>query len=1155
MSTIKVTKRDGSLENFDVEKIHKILGWAVGDYGGVSVSDIAMHAQLQLFEEIPTEEIHQVLIKSAADLVSLDCPNYQYVASKLLLYELRKKVWGGPDAPRLWDHIKQNVDDMIYDEFILEHYSKSEINKLNNKVNHDRDYIFTYSGLQQLIDKYLVKDRSNGNIYETPQFAYMLIAMTLFAKYPKQTRISYVIKAYDYFSKHKINLPTPIMAGVRTPIRQYSSCFPSGQMVWTKNGFEEIQNINPETLVMGLDGSTDRVLATREMEKENFNMISLRNQFSIANEFKCTDDHLIRCLKNWQNEVIWEKAGKINKKDFVEIPFDKQIVPKQNIDIENEIGLREHHEACSDGFIKQKTSDPRQRSGPYNDKVHPVPSFINLNENVLRFIGYYLAEGYCSDRHVQFSFCADEQDFIDDVIKISKEEFNVPCSINQDIKRNTCYISLHSRTIRDFVNYIAGTGFDTKFIHKSVMQCDPKIQQQLLIGVIRGDGCVHDNGVTLSMSNRNLVHQISHIMLRNGLFPSLFKRKPSGFATSKNRPDIITKQITYGITMGISGNYEFLNKIEKTHHIFDGMEESRLAKYIDGRYFAKVLDKKEEFIEKQLVYDLQVENQESFTVSGIGVHNCVLIDIGDSLPSIFSSTSAVGYYTARRAGIGVNIGRIRPIGSSIRNGEVIHTGVIPFLKVIESTAKSCSQNGIRGGGATVSCPWWHYEIEDVIVLKNNAGTDDNRVRKLDYCVQFEQLFYERVKENKDITLLSPEECKGLYDAFGTKHFKDVYEKYERSRSLKFKKKVKARKLLEVFLRERIETGRIYFMNIDHANQRGPWKSKVNMTNLCCEILQPTTPIHHIDDSDGEIGICTLSAINLLEIKSEEQLETSCDIVVRLLDAVLDHQDYPVKAGENFATNRRSLGVGITNLAGLLAKSKVSYDSQEALEIVDQWCENVQYYLLKASNKMAMEIGACTRFNDTKYADGVIPPDAACDSARKLVKRKPGKDWETLRQQIVEHGLRHSTVTAVMPAESSSVIQNSTNGIEPVRSLISYKKAKNGVLKQIVPGYHHYKNFYTLAWDITDNTCINNICATIQKWFDMGISMNHYYNYAHHDSDKGIPLSVLAKDLIKSHELGLRTGYYANTNDGDKSVDFETEANQQEEICAGGACSL
>lgn len=757
MSTIKVTKRDGSLEDFDAEKIHKIINWAIGDYSGVAVSDVAMHAQLQLYEEIPTEEIHRVLIKSAADLVSLDAPNYQYVAARLLLYELRKQVWGGPDAPRLWDHIKQNVDDMIYDEYILEHYSKSEINKLNNKVNHDRDYVFTYSGLQQLIDKYLVKDRSSGEIFETPQFAYMLIAMTLFAKYPKETRNSYVVKAYDYFSKHKINLPTPIMAGVRTPIRQYSSC--------------------------------------------------------------------------------------------------------------------------------------------------------------------------------------------------------------------------------------------------------------------------------------------------------------------------------------------------------------------------------------------------------------VLIDIDDSLPSIFSSATAVGYYTARRAGIGVNIGRIRPIGSSIRNGEVVHTGVIPFLKVIESTAKSCSQNGIRGGGATVSCPWWHYEIEDIMVLKNNAGTDDNRVRKLDYCIQFEELFYERVKENKDITLFSPAECGGLYEAFGTSMFKELYEKYERSRSLKFKKKIKARKLLELFLRERIETGRIYFMNIDHANKRGPWKSKVNMTNLCVEILQPTTPIQHIDDEDGEIGICTLSAINLLEIKSEEQLETACDIIIRLLDAVLDHQEYPVKAGENFATNRRSLGVGITNLAGLLAKSKARYDSQEALEIVDEWCENVQYYLLKASNNLARETSPCSRFSDTKYADGILPMDLACENSNKLVKRKPRKDWDSLRASIQEAGLRHSTVTAVMPAESSSVIQNSTNGIEPVRSLISYKKAKNGVLKQIVPGYHHYKNFYTMAWDITDNSCINNICATIQKWFDMGISMNHYYNYAHHDADKGIPLSTLAKDLIKAHELGIRTGYYANTNDGDKSVDLETEANQQEEMCAGGACSI
>lgn len=739
-----VQKRDGSFEEYNVEKIHKVVEWASKDINNVSWSDIEMNANLSLRDGISTKEIHQILIKSANDLISTSKPNYQYVASKLLNMSLRKDLWLKHDCPpSLGNHITTNIENDVYDSSIYSKWNQNQLLEIESAIDHDRDYLFTYAGLQQMIDKYLVKNRVTNKIYETPQFAYICIAMALF------DNVQDVVNAYECFSTFKINLPTPIMAGVRTKIKQFASC--------------------------------------------------------------------------------------------------------------------------------------------------------------------------------------------------------------------------------------------------------------------------------------------------------------------------------------------------------------------------------------------------------------VLVDVDDDLDSIFSSVHAIGKYTARRAGIGLNVGRIRPINSSIRGGEVVHTGLIPYLKIFESTVKATSQNGIRGGSANVNVAWWHYEIEDILSLKNNAGTDDNRVRKLDYTIQFDKTFYERLIANEEVTLFSPSECSGLYEAFGNnEEFKKLYEKYEKSKNIKIKKKISARKLAEIFAKERLETGRIYSMNIDNANDHGSWNVPVKMTNLCVEIIHYTKPIKSIEDDEGEIGICILSALNLLELETYDDIVKACNMSVKTLESIIDYQDYPVVAGENFTKNRRSLGIGITNLAGFLAKHKLKYDDPEALVLIHNTMEKIQWNLLNESCELAKLKGSCKKFGDTKYAKGLLPIDWYKKTVDDLVKPEYTMDWELLRQKIKQYGLRHSTLTAIMPCESSSVIQNSTNGIEPVRNLLSYKKAKNGILKQIVPNYTSRKNFYTLAWDLKNNNSLINISAVLQKFVDMGISTNLYYNYANFEGGN-IPLSVLIKDQLYGYKYGIKNFYYANSPDGDGSTEKQS--------CEGGSCSI
>jgi ribonucleoside-diphosphate reductase alpha chain len=738
--SISVKKRNNrGTEPLNIEKIHEMVEYACEDITGVSSSQVEMKSGLQFYDGITTDDIQQILVKSAADLIDLNYPNYTYVASRLLLYSLRKQVIGKLwDHPHFYDHVKKVVDLELYDKEIFTNYQRKDFDRMENWLNHNRDYDFTYAGLRQVIDKYLVQDRSTNVVYETPQFMYMMIAATLFAKYPKERRMSYVKKYYDAISTFKINIPTPVMAGVRTPLKQYASC--------------------------------------------------------------------------------------------------------------------------------------------------------------------------------------------------------------------------------------------------------------------------------------------------------------------------------------------------------------------------------------------------------------VLVDIDDTLPSIFSSDMAVGRYVAQRAGIGINAGRIRGINSRIRGGEVQHTGVIPFLKKFEATVKCCTQNGVRGGSATVHFPIWHQEIGDIIVLKNNKGSEDNRVRKLDYSIQLSKLFYERFINSEDITLFSPHEVPELYDAWGTPDFDDLYIKAERKTSVS-KTKINAQELFFDILKERAETGRIYIMNIDHCNTHSSFKDRVYMSNLCQEITLPTTPIQHID-GEGEIALCILSAINVGKINKRDELQPLCDLAVRALDEIIDHQKYPIDAAEKSTKARRSLGIGYIGLAHYLAKKGYKYDQKLAWRQVDKLTEAFQYYLLHASLDLAKEKGPCSAFKSTKYADGILPIDTYKKDVDELVKREFTYDWEHLRKEIKEHGLRHSTLSAQMPSESSSVVSNATNGIEPPRDYLSVKKSKKGPLKQIVPEYSKLKNFYTLLWDMKGNEGYINIVAVMQKYFDQAISGNWSYNPENYTEGQ-VPVSVMAQDLLTTYKLGWKTSYYQNTYDSKKDEDEPT----------------
>ncbi len=734
LMTMHVTKRDGTSQDFDLEKVHKVLEWATADISGVSISEIELKANIQLYDKIPAYDIHELLIKSAAELISEHTPNYQFVAARLVSYKLRKEVYG-EYAPKPLAHvIIDNIDREVYDGSIMKSYTREEIDELDAHIKHERDDTFTYAGMEQFRGKYLVQDRRTKQHYETPQMLYMMIAATLFSNYPKQKRMKYVKDYYDAISLFYISLPTPIMAGVRTPTRQFSSC--------------------------------------------------------------------------------------------------------------------------------------------------------------------------------------------------------------------------------------------------------------------------------------------------------------------------------------------------------------------------------------------------------------VLIESGDSLDSINATATSIVKYISKKAGIGIGAGSIRAEGAKVGDGSVVHTGLVPFLKYFQAAVKSCSQGGVRGGAATVYLPIWHYEFEDLIVLKNNKGIEENRVRHMDYAFQLNKLMYERLLTGGNITFFDPNDVPGLYESFfdDQDKFKELYEKYERAYSVR-KKTLPATEVFSTLMQQRKDTGRIYVMNVDHANDHGAFISKkapIRMSNLCCEIDLPTSPLSDNPD-EGEISLCTLSAINWGLINEPKDFEKYCDLSVRALDELLDYQSYPVPAAERGTMNRRPLGIGIINLAYFLAKRGLKYN-EEAFKIVDEYAESWSYYLIKASQKLAEEKGEINGKNDTKYAGGVLPIDTYKRELNNIIEHTERLPWNELREKLQETGTRNSTLMALMPAETSAQISNSTNGIEPPRALVSYKQSKDGVMAQVVPGYHHLKNKYDLLWDQKSPDGYLKICSILQKYIDQGISVNTSYNPEHYEDNK-IPMSVMLTDLVTAYKYGLKQLYYFNTFDG------------------------
>ena len=754
-----VIKRDGSREDLNIDKLHKVVFAACDGINGVSASEVEIKSQIQFFDGIKTVDVQETLIKSAADLISEETPNYQWVAGRLINYHLRKMVYGQFEPINLIDLVKKNVVAGFYDSEILKAYSRAEFNKLNSYIKHQRDDTLTYAAMEQFRGKYLVQNRVTKEIFETPQMAYMLIAMTLFQSYPKETRIKWVKDYYDAISTFDISLPTPVMAGVRTPQRQFSSC--------------------------------------------------------------------------------------------------------------------------------------------------------------------------------------------------------------------------------------------------------------------------------------------------------------------------------------------------------------------------------------------------------------VLIETDDSLDSINATTSSIVKYVSQKAGIGIGAGSIRALGSRIRNGDAYHTGVIPFYKMFQSATRSCSQGGVRNGAATLYYPIWHLEVEDLLVLKNNKGTEDNRVRHMDYGVQFNKLMYERLLSGGDITLFSPSDVPGLYESFfnDQDQFKYLYEKAEVHPDIR-KKAIPAIELFSQFMEERKNTGRVYLMNVDHANTHSSFDESVapvHQSNLCCEIDLPTKPLNSFDDENGEIALCTLSAINWGNIKKPEDFKKPCELAVRGLDALLTYQDYPVKAAQRSTEKRRPLGVGIINLAYWLAKNNTSYQNPD-LELLDEYAEAWSYYLIKASADLATEQGACSGSSETKYGQNILPIDTYKKDVDELVEPKSRMPWNDLRTQLQETGIRNSTLMALMPSETSAQISNATNGIEPPRSFVSVKQSKDGVLKQVVPGIHKLKSKYDLLWDQRSPEGYLKICAILQKYIDQGISVNTSYNPQYYEDEK-IPMSEMIQHLLMFYKYGGKQLYYFNTYDGQGEIDLEKfdQPTELEEIDDEVAC--
>lgn len=756
MTEIHIQKSSGLMQPIDYEKINKVVEWACEGLTGVHVSEVVMKSRIKFFDGITTSDIHESLVKSAAELIDDGATNYQYVAANLLLFKLRKEAFGKYTPPALYDHTVKNIKAGRYASHLVEDYSKKEFAELDKHLDHNKDLKYTYASMRQWQRKYLVQDRVTKKVRESPQQAIMLIAMALFSQ-TQENRLEKVKEFYDAVSNMKLSLPTPIMAGVRTPTKQFSSC--------------------------------------------------------------------------------------------------------------------------------------------------------------------------------------------------------------------------------------------------------------------------------------------------------------------------------------------------------------------------------------------------------------TVIDCGDSLDSITESTRAIVNYVSQRAGIGLNVGRIRAEGESIRKGEAVHTGLIPFIKMFQAAVHSCSQGGVRKGSATLNYPVWHLEFENLIVLKNNRGVEENRARHLDYAVHVSRLFIERLIKGGDITFFSPNVADGqLYELFykDQAKFKRLYEKLEKDDNIR-KKTVPALEVFSSIMNERGSTSRIYMVNADHLNDYGVYKTEaaqITMTNLCAEIALETTPLDR--DGNGQIALCTLAAFNLGNVKYDEY-DRLAELIVEALDNLLDYQDYPMPEAEKQAMNQRTLGIGVINYAYWLAKRGLKYSDGSANDATHILFEKISHSLLKASNKLAKERGAAPEFAEkSKYADGIMPVDKYKKDVDEHVGVELKCDWDSLREDVVKHGLRNMALMALMPSETSSIISNATNGIEPARAYVIVKDSSDGIIRQVLPDLDNLKDSYETAWSIPNNTGYLTLSGIMQKFVDQAISVNTYYTPKNFPNNR-IPLELMLADMVHWYKMGNKTMYYQNTNDGnDQDIELIGDS---DESCAGGACAI
>lgn len=1158
---INVIKRDGTKVPLDISKWQAQIEKVCYGVPDVSQSMIEMKSHPQFYDGITTREIDSITLRAMVDLIDIDTNpdignvNYQYVAGKQRLSMLRKDVYGKYEPDSLYDIIKRNVATGLYTDELLSWYTESEWNQMEKFILHSKDEKYTFSAIEQLIEKYLVKNKITGKILETPQIRYIVASATVFHA-EKENRMKYIKEYYESASNGEFTLATPVLAGLGTPTKQFSSCFPAGQKVWTPRGETNIEDISVGEYVMSHDGTYQKVVATRVKSAHQKSLIKLDNVYSLNKEFVCTDDHLIMALKKYsprsrKNYSVpeWTRADNLEIGDYVQIPYSKYIDPRKTIKLSEEFpNILAYYVLGDDGVLRKPTTDQQHRSGDYDDRVFPIFNEIKLSPNLFRLLGYFAAEGHVNknSHSVGFTLATKEENFINDIETIIKDIFSV--NVTREVRSdNSTSLVINSYAIKELLLNLVGTGFNTKFLHDIVMRANKQNQENFLIGVIRGDGCVTKNGLTLGMSNRQLIRQISQIMLRCGLSPVMNVVSAEQINQYKinrrekkqtNEKDIITRHDNYIITLGLSGNLKFLKLVDKNSKLTHLDEKTKYtkptrSKIVDGMYFAKVRNVTSIDANGVDVYDLQVDNVQSFTVNGVGVHNCVLIKTGDTLDSIFASGEMVAKYASKRAGIGLEVGATRRLGAPIRGGEIKHTGLIPFLKKWFHDLRSCSQGGIRNSSATVFYPIWHHQFQDLIVLKNNQGTEETRVRHMDYGVVTSNLFWNRFSKQENITFFDPNEVPELYNAFyeDIDLFNELYPKYEKRTDLN-KHTMSAEDVFKSgIIKERTDIGRIYLVNIDNVQKQGPFDTKqtpIYQSNLCLEILLPTKEFQRIEDESGRIALCTLGSINLGAFKHPKDMEKATKILHRALNNILDYQDFLSIQSKLSNEEIRPIGIGITNLAYFFAKRGMKYGEASSLKELKLWMEHISYYTTQSSVELAKTRGKCLLSDTTYYGKGIFPWERRNSNVDTLTDFTPTLDWETLRQEMKTYGVRNATNMAVAPVESSSVVINSTNGMEMPMSLVSIKDSKSGVLIQVVPEYNKLKNKYQLMWEQTD--CLDYIktCAVIGAYTDQSMSTNTFYNPAHYPERK-VPATLVAKNIMLGFKYGLKTFYYSLIN--------------------------